>query len=205
MMEFNIYKPMIDLMDEYDVFIFEGFEMTGKTYMIDQMSKEMFDLDYYPYQDKVDWSVIYSDKILKRGNRYILGLRDIDNFGYNHADHEKMLLDRSIASSYVYQQFYAQDHDYDSFDDVVESFNNIINKNNIKVLFIYKYHYSIKDAKTIYNKSNSDSNHEDKYDKFSSFEDYYRTYCKFHRLFFDFFHRYGFKYIKVKSTQGDII
>lgn len=184
--------------NKYDIIVLEGYEMTGKTYYIEQLQKKIHNcISYMP-----NWNVI-NDKILSRGNRYAVGLSVIDFFSRLNLVNSKLILDRWVASSYAYKKFYNQSSDFSNLDDLVESVNKSLQDK--KILFIHKCHKDIDMAKKMYNLSVVDANHSDLYDKFENFDSYYDNYLEFEKLFNEFYDKSKFEVIKVNSyTEGDI-
>ena len=65
----NIPDELLSAIDNADVVVFEGFEMTGKSYLAKQVNQKYASILYRP-----DWEGAMTDRVVKRGNRFIPGL-----------------------------------------------------------------------------------------------------------------------------------
>lgn len=182
--------------------VFEGFEMTGKTHLLNQV-KNAFDnaISYRP-----DWEGVFSDEVVSRGNRYIPGLVAADFFKKLDLTDKRLLIDRWVGVSYVYQKMYNQTQDCSDFSEVIKSAKEITS--GMKMIFVHKYHSSKEEARRMYNISVADNDHSDVYDKFESFEDYWKKYLDFEELYEQFYRESGFPVIMISSYYnkiGDVI
>lgn len=172
---------------EYDigsseVAAFEGFEMTGKSYLAKQVHQKWPSVMYRP-----DWEGSLNDKVVRRGNRYIPGLVVVDLFKSilrRYCQPSLLIIDRWLAVSYVYRILYEQPSDCADLDEMVKSFRTAAN--GLRVVILHKSHADKSDAKFLYEKSLL-SDHDDKYDQFASFEDYWKKYNIFNDAYLEFY------------------
>lgn len=184
-----------------DILVFEGFEMTGKSYLAKQVHDQWPSALYRP-----DWEGALSDKVVRRGNRFIPGLVVLDllrSIREAHCQPPMIILDRWLAVSYVYRVLYGQASDCSNLEDMVESFKLAASPFN--VVIVHKSHADKADAQRMFSTSVQDSDHSDQYDRFSSFEDYWQKYNQFNSEYLKFyedkcpFHTYEL------SSYGNII
>lgn len=198
--------PVVGAIRQSDAVVFEGFDMTGKSYLLDTIKSE---LGNKVWNYRPDWEGCLSDKVVSRGNRYIPGIALFDvwnNLVSNSGSKLEitLLLDRWLASPYVYGMLYDQETDYETFSDMIIAHEKAVG--DLKVVFIYKCHKDIDEAKRFYDMSTKDSAHEDGYDKFESFDDYYYNYCKADTLYHNFFRDMcNFKVYCISSMTNELL
>lgn len=170
-----------------DIIVFEGFEMTGKSTLAREVESR-----YKPsFLYRPNWEEVLTTSVISRGNRHIPGIAIVDSWGDMILDgiipgETKLLLDRWMAVSVVYQQMYSQETDSASPEKLAEAFKMCAR--DLKVIFIHKNHGSIEEAKKMYEITTSTSSeHADIYDKFGSFEDYYKAYLHFEECYEKFY------------------
>lgn len=187
-----------------DIIVFEGFEMTGKSTLA-----KFVESNYKPsFLYRPDWEGTLSTDVISRGNRHIPGLSIVDNWGDLILEgivnsRTKLLLDRWMAVSVVYQQMYNQTTDSLSPEKLAESFIRSVRDFNL--LFIHKNHRSEEEARTMYEITmENSSDHEDVYDKFRDFEDYYKAYLYFEECYDRFYKSVlnPFKVLKISSLTN---
>lgn len=190
-----------------DIVVFEGFEMTGKS----TLAKEV-NLRYAPsYLYRPNWEEVLTTDVVSRGNRHIPGISIVDSWNDMISDgiidrKTKLLMDRWMAVSLVYQDMYQQSSDAISIDKLAEAF--IASVRDLNLVFIHKAHASIDEAKEIYEISRRSSNdHNDIYDKFKDFNDYYNCYLKFEECYDRFYKssRNPYPAYRVSSLTNEII
>lgn len=196
---------MIALDNTHRLVAFEGFEMTGKSTSIKKaishtISKIGTDQDISIYRPSYD---SITDDIISKGNRYLLGLGAIDMFRQMNDPNKILLLDRWVASSYVYMKYHHQISDCLSLDKLIKVHKEC--SEGLNPLFIHKFHKNEEEAEVMYDMSTRDSNHTDDYDRFSSFEDYWLKYLEHERLFEEFYNKSRFAVIKITSYSNKII
>lgn len=173
--------------DKADIIVFEGFEMTGKS----TLAREV-ELRYKPsFLYRPDWEEVLTTSVVSRGNRHIPGIAVVDTWGDMVLDGiikpgTKLLLDRWMAVSVVYQQMYSQVTDSASPEALAKAFKK--SARDFNVIFIHKNHGSIEEARKMYEiTTQTSSEHADIYDKFTSFEDYYKAYLHFEECYEKFY------------------
>lgn len=170
-----------------DIIVFEGFEMTGKSTLAHEIERR-----YKPnFLYRPDWEEVLPSSVVSRGNRYIPGIAMVDAWGDMMLDGiippgTKLLLDRWMASSLVYYEIYNQSADFKDMNSLVNAFKK--SARDFKVLFIHKNHASREEARTMYDitKKNS-SSHNDAYDHFNGFDDYFVNYLSFEKVYDKFY------------------
>lgn len=179
---------IFDRISSADVIVFEGFEMTGKSYLAKLVNSEFNSILYRP-----DWEQAMVDEVVSRGNRYIAGLVVVDFWKSVH-EHDKksvqpkLLIDRWMTSSYVYQVRYDQKSDVVSLDKFVQAYSLVAK--GLDIVIIHKQHSSREEAQKLYELSRRSSDHSDIYDKFDNFNEYYRAYSKFNDTYQEFYNTY---------------
>jgi hypothetical protein len=202
----NISSALMARIDSADVIVFEGFEMTGKSTLAKQIANSYPPLDTMIYRP--DWESAMNDKVVSRGNRYIPGLTTIDFFKSIKSRSPltypgKLLLDRWMAVAYVYQKAYNQVSDNTDMDHLIKSHVDVAK--GLDIIFLHKKHLSKEEAREMYNITMSTSSeHEDIYDRFNGFEDYYRHYCKFESLYDEFYSLIPFDVYKISSLTNKL-
>lgn len=155
--------------------IVEGFDMVGKSLYVSRfMSKYK---QYTPNHDLTDMTV-------GRGKSWVIGYGIIDFLSQVHDDNNSnVVINRGICSSIVYGDIYENG---EVGPETISYYKNSkFFHENVDIL--YFCHSSKNIAEIIYNKSQSRSVNPNeisaKYDKFKSFEDYWKTYCEFDEAF----------------------
>lgn len=201
---FQLPEEVYPLIDKADIVVFEGFEMVGKSFLMKEIGK-MFNLtiSYRP-----DWEGAMSDSVISRGNRYIPGLAVVDFWknasGNFYGSTPRLLIDRWIAVSYVYQSMYSQKNDLATQEALIESAKLVVD--DLNIIFIHKKHASEEDAKAMYEFTMSRSKeHDDIYDKFHDFEEYYQHYLQFEDCYEEFYRRSGFPVVFLSSIGNEVL
>ena len=177
---------VLEAISAADVVVFEGFEMTGKSYLAKQINQDYDSILYRP-----DWEGSMTDKVVSRGNRYIPGLaalglwKQFHPYLLEHGQSPKLLIDRCMAVSYVYQILYNQQSDAMSLDDLVQAHHSAAE--GLNVIIIHKQHEDEHEARRMYEISSGSADHSDIYDRFDDFDTYYRSYLKFNDTYLDFY------------------
>lgn len=176
----SVLNLIRDIESKYDIVIYEGFDMVGKTYLLNKLmnsNDDVVDVKYKP-----NWNIM-NDKVVSRGNRHIVGLAVIELFSdilNTSGRNLRLIIDRGLPSSVVYKSLYNQKSDYDE-DELIKAFN--LSVDGSKVLIIHKNHKSKEDALKFYENAVSDNDHNDDYDVFGSFDDYYEKYLLAEELY----------------------
>lgn len=178
----NIPEEVLVAINNADVAVFEGFEMTGKSYLAKQINQRYDSILYRP-----DWEGAMSDQVVKRGNRFIPGLAILGLWKQllESGNPKRLLIDRWMAVSYVYQIQYNQSTDATNLDELVKA--HILAADGMNLVMIHKQHSSAEEAREMYEMSLKSLDHSDIYDHFSSFEDYYKAYQKFNDSYLKFY------------------
>lgn len=176
-----------DIVNNYDIVVFEGHEMVGKSYLMNHVSQSLSDKDINVVNIQKDWNCLKCPK----GNWYIPNLSLIESSEEILKNGGKMLMDRGLASSYVYMKYYNQESVLSTPEELLGMMKELNKK--YKILYVHKFHPNMYEASHIFELSQDDSAHEDSYDNFKSEEDLFKESIKFNKLFSDF-------YAKSKST-----
>lgn len=178
----NIPEEVLVAINNADVAVFEGFEMTGKSYLAKQINQRYDSILYRP-----DWEGAMNDQVVKRGNRFIPGLAILGLWKQllESGNPKRLLIDRWMAVSYVYQIQYNQSTDATNLDELVKA--HILAADGMNLVMIHKQHSSAEEAREMYEMSLKSLDHSDIYDHFSSFEDYYKAYQKFNDSYLKFY------------------
>lgn len=160
-----------------NICIVEGFDIVGKSTFINYQLPE-YELYYYNHD--------ISDETIGRSNACILGMNVID-FLSQVKPKEKIIINRGIFSSIVYEKLYNNN----ILPDIVIDYykNSEYFHNNIDI--IYLMHDSRASAEILYQNSlhrplnPNELNQE--YDRFESFNDYWSIYMRAHNLFMNAF------------------
>lgn len=178
----DIPEELLLAIDNADVVVFEGFEMTGKSYLAKQVNQKYASILYRP-----DWEGAMTDNVVRRGNRFIPGLAILGLWKQLSASvgPKRLLIDRWMAVSYVYQIQYNQPTDAVSLDELVKA--HILAADGLNLVMVHKQHSSVEEAREMYELSLKSADHSDIYDRFSSFEDYYEAYRKFNDSYLKFY------------------
>lgn len=199
-MSLTLPEELLVAVDDAEVVVFEGFEMTGKSYLAKQINQKYASILYRP-----DWEGAMTDAVVSRGNRFIPGLAILGLWkqlkSSNHP--KRLLIDRWMAVSYVYQVQYNQPTDAKSVDDLVKA--HILAADDLKLVMIHKQHSCMAEAREMYDLSKSSSDHGDIYDRFLNFEDYYQAYRKFNDTYLDFYEKYCPFPTYIVSSLGNTI
>ncbi len=189
------------------VSIIEGFDRVGKT----KIQEDLFD------KEKVgglyDKTFIYKppyrglDLKFNRNQAWILGYSVLDficQSGMIHYPYH-LLMDRHIASSYVYDRLYGDAENVT--DDVVLEDLRLLGEFD-RFSMYYVTHSSHRSAHYIYD--NKNSGHTDKLDLFDSFADYWEFYEQSDALFNEFFSKFALeknviRLSSVSDADGRII
>lgn len=184
-MSLALPEELLTAVDDAEVVVFEGFEMTGKSYLAKQINQKYASILYRP-----DWEGAMTDAVVSRGNRFIPGLAILGLWKQLKSSNnpKRLLIDRWMAVSYVYQVQYNQPTDAKSVDDLVKA--HILAANDLKLVMIHKQHSHMAEAREMYELSKDSSDHGDIYDRFLNFEDYYQAYRKFNDTYLDFYEKY---------------
>lgn len=178
----NIPEEVLVAINNADVAVFEGFEMTGKSYLARQINQRYDSILYRP-----DWEGAMNDQVVKRGNRFIPGLAILGLWKQllESGNPKRLLIDRWMAVSYVYQIQYNQSTDATNLDELVKA--HILAASGLNLVMIHKQHSNEEEARKMYEMSLKSLDHSDIYDHFSSFEDYYKAYQKFNDSYLRFY------------------
>ena len=188
------------LWKNYDIIIFEGYECTGKTTMLNIFKNSVDNVSYRPSYEKLG-----IDKYLDRSKRYILGISVIDQYLQTlsisgNIKMSPLVLDRSIFSAIAYNNYYGTE-DESSFEDACSAYSRLFN--SCKVLVIYRYHPSKSVASLLHSSMIRSRSSLDTYDD-ETFSDYYKKYCTFDKLFRESFDEFNVDVIGVSTESMDV-
>lgn len=182
------YENFIDenmIRDNYDIVIFEGFDHVGKTYIKDMIK----DSNICKYHSITEFSSEnYKDLNVKYIDRYKLGilvarvynqvLESLSSELPSYTQYPPMLmLDRSLASTLMYNKFYSQGSFSNSHNDIINMYKSEI-FNRYRVLIIHVSHYDIDSMKMIYESSMQGGKDLEEYDIFDNFLNYKDDYLE---------------------------
>lgn len=176
-----------DIINNYDIVVFEGHEMVGKSYLMNHISQSLSNKGINVVNIQKDWNCLKCPK----GNWYIPNLSLIESSEEILKSGGKMLMDRGLASSYVYMKYYNQESVVPTPETLIGIMKDLNKK--YRILYIHKFHSNIYEANNMYLLSQDDLAHDDAYDNFTSGKDLMESSIEFNKLFSDF-------YAKSKST-----
>lgn len=186
----------LDILKDKNLCIIEGFDMVGKTTFIKNF---MSDFKYYhPNHDITDCTV-------GRDHSWTIGYGIIDFFSQVGTDNIKAVIDRGIASGYVYRRLYHGIDVLDPIMDVVEwySYSDFFKS----LCHIHICHYNKDTAREIYEKSQSREANPNAVsaalDKFYNFEAYWDYYCKAEKFYDIVYEMLKIKPIRVASLPSN--
>lgn len=188
------------MIDKYDVVIFEGYEMTGKTSLLNELSQtfDNYVVDFRPSYETLNYSYI-----IDRPDRYIHGLHLFDFYRQNKLKGKllpKLFLDRNIHTGIAYG-LGLQGKDISYYSQAIQ--NTKMATEGLKVLVIYKYHKDEVSARRMFELANKDDSRIlDKYDD-TEFNTYWSNYKKFDNLFQQAFSELKFDIIGISSFCED--
>lgn len=170
------------IINDYDILVVEGYDMVGKSTLISNLVSIMSTLDFHRVRPVVvfrpDYDNLCYDDVIDKSNRLVIGLSVLDFIRSDKNYNKLTIFDRGLPSGIVYSALY-QDNKLNKC--MIDSYIDLYL--NMKTCILYINHESKSSAMVKYNKSILDNNHEDDYDKFSSFDEYYSTYLKFNKEF----------------------
>ena len=187
------------------VIIVEGFDMTGKSVVLELVSNGI-----EPYRPNYN---IYDSWFESRESSFMYGLVQSETFKYLKTVNEplpsKYVYNRACGSWYVYSRLYDDQKEvpieycYNFIDNLIDC--------DADITFIYVRHKSRESANRIfdYEASSYLGTHTEKYDKFKGFIEYLDTYTKATKLYGEFFKDIENKYsdkvrvIKAYTTSND--
>jgi len=179
--------------------IVEGFDRVGKTKMATDLLNRIGEYDrnlFYkpPYaglelkfdKTKAGWILGYSglDMLVQSG---------VSRYNYH------MVLDRHIASSWVYNRLYSDGDGVD--ENVVVADLEVLAKFD-KVVHYYICHSNKESAYFIYCATMEKDTHIDRLDQFSDFDEYWAKYLDAYALFVEFYHKFNIPYSELKSVSN---
>lgn len=164
--------------------LIEGFDMVGKTTFMKILLP-----DHKIYHCRHD----LSDSTIGRNNSWALGYGIIDFLDQTDGYDSKVIIDRGVMSSYVYEDIY----NFRSLNPkIMEWYRNCESFIN-KIDHIYIRHQSRDTAQTIYESSQSREINPNilsaLYDRFDSFDDYWETYLRADQLYKEAYSIIGIK------------
>lgn len=166
------------------VIIVEGFEMVGKTSYAKTLAERTNNFIYHADHD-------LTDKTVGRNNSWTIGYGIFDLLSHIPTE-ETIIIDRHVASSYVYQKLYGPEGEL--YSEVIDYYKN--NKFfHDSVTHIHVQHESKEEALKIFEKSKTrDKNSNElsnKYDQFDNFEEYWSRYSKAQEYFLEAYLKLG--------------
>lgn len=166
--------PYSLICDQYDVVIYEGYDMVGKTTLLNKaMDSTSRCISYRP-----DYDIVEIPGVLDRATRFVPGLCVLDYYSQTFDPYKTLNIDRGVGSWIVYGTKYNGQHiNAEPLKSAVQRFNTLCHKLNI--LIVYKYHKCKEDAQLIHQKSMSSRQELDAYD-IDDFEQYWNSYLEFH-------------------------
>lgn len=167
-------------MEGFRVIVLEGFEMTGKSTMIDALMKLLESkYNYKCYYYHPDYR-IYNKFDKSRNIMWLNGITIYDFIESNLSELKDqnicIFIDRGVASSLVYSKI-TSGHDYSQYKDLIESYNSMKSITEYTTLILMK-HKNKKLSEKVYYRGKARSSNEDR-DNFESFEEYSRQYSQY--------------------------
>ena len=159
--------------------IIEGFDFVGKSAVIQNYCNGFA---YY----HADYSVF--DKYFNRDMAFMFGYGQFDLLSQvgKHIITTDIVMDRAVASSYVYSRLYINQEEVPN--DLIEHYITLIDNFDERVEFVHASHIDKDSAKRIYD---NDKSHNDILDQFCDFEDYWYHYIRAEELYEEFYTKFG--------------
>lgn len=186
-----------------DINIIDGMDMTGKGAYINAMKEALTPEDNvgFYHADTEAYDGVFEDR--NTLIMYAYGFLDVVSQAPKMLTQDPnalLVFDRALPSSVVYSQLYPTG--VKITDEMVNSYLHKLYSSAKTVEFIYIKHSSYDSAKRIFL---TDTNHNDKLDHFSDFDEYWRTYIKCDSLYQDFYDKwklYPTVYESVSNDEG---
>ena len=188
-------------LDRANIYVVEGFELSGKSTFIDKIMKEF--KHYHATHD-------LTDETIGRKDSWTIGYGVIDFLSQTASKDDLIAIDRGVFSSYVYEHLYNQGN-RDTINKVVDWYSrNEFFKNTVGHVRVS--HYNKSTARRIFELSKSrevnPNTLSSTYDKFSSFEEYWDRYQEAESLFDEVYKKIGVSknnLLRVKPLVGSFI
>lgn len=182
------------LASNYDVIIFEGCDLVGKSTLLKKIKDSIKGISYRPTYELVEFNE-------DRSRRYLPGLCALDFFLQTKKKEDTLLIDRGILSWITYGQYYHGHSPEVELKEVIRRCNDLFN--NLKVLIVYNYHESKDSAKVIHTSAMNDREELDIYDE-SDFDKYMELYNDLNSIFMESFTHADCDIIAVDSINNNV-
>lgn len=179
--------------------IVEGFDRVGKTKLI----KDLCTL-YSEYDKVISYKPPYRGLELKFDKTvagWILGYSFLDSLiqmKLNNVNYH-VVMDRHIASSWVYNRIYGKGSDVN--DSVVQEDLRLLDYFT-DVGHFYVTHSDKESAMDIYKATSNKETHTDPLDQFDGFNEYWNSFINADRLFKEFYSKFNLEHSEMKSVSA---
>lgn len=186
------------------VYVVEGFDMVGKSFFMNYVMS-----DYKVYHATHD----LTDETVGRHNSWTIGYGVMDFLSQVGTDNLKVVIDRGVSSSFVYKRLYGMDAEVCfpgelTIDRVVDWYSkNEFFKSGVN--HIHVCHLRKASARQIFEKSKTREVNPNalsaQMDRFSDFDEYWKTYLKAEELFTEVYDKLDIEPIIVKTYPGGFV
>lgn len=183
MATYHSIEGLYNLISEYDIVIFEGFEMVGKSTLIEKY-KEMLSENYRDFIcHRPDYEGVLKG-LVDYDKYYLVGLSSFDALVQHKARRTQLILDRSQPSNIAYSIGKCQTGV--PLDEIKYAYGRLTS--NLDVIVVHCNHIGQDDnfhsAKEKYKSSMSSRVGKlSEYDKYNNFTEYLKDYIKFENIY----------------------
>lgn len=183
MVTFNSFESLYNLLTEYDVVIFEGFEMVGKSTLIDEYKSMLADNDRDFIHHRPDYEGVLKG-LVDYNKYYLVGLSSFDALVRSRDRFTQIILDRSQPSNIAYSIGKCQTGV--PLDKLRLAYEELTK--NLEVLVVHCNHLGSDDnftsAQAKYKSAmSSRKDNLSEYDKYTDFSEYLKDYIKFEEIY----------------------
>lgn len=183
MVTFNSFESLYNLLTEYDVVIFEGFEMVGKSTLINEYKSMLADNDRDFIHHRPDYEGVLKG-LVDYDKYYLIGLASFDALVRSRDRFTQIIVDRSQPSNIAYSIGKCQTGV--PLDDLRYAYEKLTH--NLNVLVVHCNHLGSEDnfqsAQEKYKSAmSSRAGNLSEYDKYNSFSNYLKDYIKFEEIY----------------------
>lgn len=183
MVTFNSIESLYNLLKEYDVIIFEGFEMVGKSTLLEAYKSMLSENDRDFIHHRPDYEGVLRG-LVDYDKYYLVGLSSLDALVKSKDRFTQLILDRSQPSNIAYSIGKCQtgvplDKLRLAYEDLTK---------NLDVLVVHCNHLGSDDNFTSAQEKfksaiSSRKDNLSEYDKYTDFSEYLRDYIKFEEIY----------------------
>ena len=183
MVTFHSIEGLYNLLNEYDVVIFEGFEMVGKSTLIDTYKSMLADNERDFIHHRPDYEGVLKG-LVDYDKYYLVGLSSLDALVRSKDRFTQLILDRSQPSNIAYSIGKCQTGV--PLDNLRLAYEELTK--NLDVLVVHCNHLGSDDnfssaQEKFKSAISSRKDNLSEYDKYTDFSEYLRDYIKFEEIY----------------------